>query len=92
METFPTRIDGNWRVVKENNHVIGDFAWTGWDYLDEVGIGHQQTLENLAPSTPPSSRCRRPGAPAPGRAGRGGGRWTQPEPLAAGSKMAADST
>ncbi|MGA1838273.1 glycoside hydrolase family 2 TIM barrel-domain containing protein [Herbiconiux sp. 11R-BC] len=38
-ETFPTKIDSNWRLVEENPHVIGDFTWTGWDYLGEVGIG-----------------------------------------------------
>jgi beta-galactosidase len=41
-ETFATRIDGNWRLVKQYGHVIGDFAWTGWDYLGEVGIGRPQ--------------------------------------------------
>ncbi|MEU3618799.1 glycoside hydrolase family 2 TIM barrel-domain containing protein [Streptomyces sp. NPDC006872] len=41
-ETFPTRIDGNWRLVKQYGHVIGDFTWTGWDYLGEVGIGRPQ--------------------------------------------------
>ncbi|MEV8544121.1 glycoside hydrolase family 2 TIM barrel-domain containing protein [Streptomyces sp. NPDC051572] len=48
-ETFPTRIDGNWRLVKEHGHVIGDFTWTGWDYLGEVGIGRPQYL---TPETP----------------------------------------
>jgi beta-galactosidase len=38
-ETFPTRIDANWKLVKENSHVIGDFTWTGWDYLGEAGLG-----------------------------------------------------
>ena len=41
-ETFPTRIDGNWRLVKQYANVIGDFAWTGWDYLGEAGIGRPQ--------------------------------------------------
>ncbi|MEV6348306.1 glycoside hydrolase family 2 TIM barrel-domain containing protein [Actinoplanes sp. NPDC051851] len=43
-ETFPTRIDGNWALVREHDHVIGDFTWTGWDYLGEVGIGRPQYL------------------------------------------------
>ncbi|MFC1402727.1 MULTISPECIES: glycoside hydrolase family 2 TIM barrel-domain containing protein [Streptacidiphilus] len=43
-ETFPTRIDGNWKLVKQYGHVIGDFGWTGWDYLGEVGIGRPQYL------------------------------------------------
>ncbi|MDQ0538366.1 beta-galactosidase [Curtobacterium flaccumfaciens] len=43
-ETFPRNIDVNWRLVEENSHVIGDFTWTGWDYLGEVGIGRTQYL------------------------------------------------
>ncbi|MBA2247630.1 MAG: glycoside hydrolase family 2 protein, partial [Chloroflexia bacterium] len=38
-ETFPPHIDVNWGLVKRNSHVIGDFTWTGWDYLGEVGVG-----------------------------------------------------
>ncbi|MDR6639554.1 glycoside hydrolase family 2 TIM barrel-domain containing protein [Paenarthrobacter nitroguajacolicus] len=38
-ETFPGQIAKNWDLVKTNNHVIGDFAWTGWDYLGEAGLG-----------------------------------------------------
>jgi beta-galactosidase len=44
-ETFPTRIHGNWQLVQQNSHVIGDFTWTGWDYLGEVGIGRPQYAE-----------------------------------------------
>ncbi len=39
-ETFPARIDILWSLVKANSHVIGDFTWTGWDYLGESGIGY----------------------------------------------------
>ncbi|MEH7492604.1 glycoside hydrolase family 2 TIM barrel-domain containing protein [Neobacillus niacini] len=38
-ETFPRDIANNWKLVKENGHVIGDFTWTGWDYLGESGLG-----------------------------------------------------
>jgi|HigsolmetaGSP11D_1036233.scaffolds.fasta_scaffold04499_2 beta-galactosidase len=38
-ETYPRDIASNWKLVKENGHVIGDFTWTGWDYLGEAGIG-----------------------------------------------------
>jgi hypothetical protein len=38
-ETFPTRIGTLWPMVLESPNVIGDFTWTGWDYLGEVGIG-----------------------------------------------------
>jgi beta-galactosidase len=48
-ETFPTRIDGNWRLVRQHGHVIGDFTWTGWDYLGEVGLGRPQYLTPDSP-------------------------------------------
>jgi len=38
-ETFPKTIVANWKLVEQYSHVIGDFTWTGWDYLGEVGIG-----------------------------------------------------
>lgn len=38
-ETFPKDIGKIWPLVMENKHVIGDFTWTGWDYLGEAGIG-----------------------------------------------------
>ncbi|MDU0348336.1 glycoside hydrolase family 2 TIM barrel-domain containing protein, partial [Actinomyces sp. MRS3W] len=38
-ETMPHAIVNNWQLVEELPHVIGDFMWTGWDYLGEVGIG-----------------------------------------------------
>ncbi|MFF0771158.1 glycoside hydrolase family 2 TIM barrel-domain containing protein [Nonomuraea wenchangensis] len=38
-ETFPTQIDHYWKLVTEHGHIIGDFTWTGWDYLGESGIG-----------------------------------------------------
>lgn len=38
-ETFPRDIDRNWRLVQDYDHLIGDFTWTAWDYLGEVGLG-----------------------------------------------------
>lgn len=38
-ETFPADIVRLWKIVKGNNHVIGDMTWTGYDYLGEAGIG-----------------------------------------------------
>jgi beta-galactosidase len=49
-ETFSTRIDGIWRLVEQYGHVIGDFTWTGWDYLGEVGIGRPQYLTPDGPA------------------------------------------
>ena len=38
-ETYPTEITELWRIVEKHPHVIGDFTWTGYDYLGEAGIG-----------------------------------------------------
>lgn len=38
-ETFPKDIGINWPIVVRNPHIIGDFMWTGCDYLGEAGIG-----------------------------------------------------
>jgi len=38
-ETYPAEIPVLWKIVEENPHVIGDFTWTGYDYLGEAGIG-----------------------------------------------------
>ena len=38
-ETHPTTVDRGWAGVTGNPHVVGDFTWTGWDYLGEAGIG-----------------------------------------------------
>ncbi|GAB2971790.1 glycoside hydrolase family 2 TIM barrel-domain containing protein [Frigoribacterium salinisoli] len=48
-ETFPTRIAEYWRQVLAHDHVIGDFTWTGWDYLGEAGAGRVQYAD--APSS-----------------------------------------
>ena len=38
-ESHPSRIDLCWAGVVDHAQVIGDFTWTGWDYLGEAGIG-----------------------------------------------------
>ena len=38
-ETYPNAIGHNWPGVLTNPGVVGDFMWTGWDYLGEVGAG-----------------------------------------------------
>lgn len=38
-ESFPGDIAEIWPVVEKLPNVIGDFAWTGWEYLGEVGLG-----------------------------------------------------
>lgn len=38
-ETMPYQIQENWEMVEKYPYLIGDFMWTSWDYLGEVGIG-----------------------------------------------------
>lgn len=39
-ETSPAALAENWELVEKHGYLIGDFSWTSWDYLGEVGIGH----------------------------------------------------
>jgi hypothetical protein len=38
-ESMPGDLPAIWRQVERVPGVIGDFMWTGWDYLGESGIG-----------------------------------------------------
>ncbi|GAB3613179.1 glycoside hydrolase family 2 TIM barrel-domain containing protein [Humibacter ginsengisoli] len=38
-ETGPGQLEQNWPVIETHPQIIGDFVWTGWDYLGEAGIG-----------------------------------------------------
>ena len=38
-ETFPADIVRLWGIVKSSAKVLGDFTWTGYDYLGEAGCG-----------------------------------------------------
>ena len=38
-ESYPRDAFANWKLVQNNNYIIGDFVWTALDYLGESGIG-----------------------------------------------------
>lgn len=38
-ETYPPQIARNWQQVQSFSNIIGDFTWTGWDYIGEAGVG-----------------------------------------------------
>jgi beta-galactosidase len=38
-ESFPSDAFEQWRLVKDNPYIIGEFVWTAMDYLGESGIG-----------------------------------------------------
>ena len=41
-ETLPRSIYKNWKLVESLPYLVGDFVWTGWDYLGESGLGTVQ--------------------------------------------------
>jgi beta-galactosidase len=43
-ESFPMEAFDAWAPVETHPWVIGDFVWTGMDYLGEAGIGNVQTV------------------------------------------------
>jgi beta-galactosidase len=51
-ETYPMAIDSGWAKVRALPHVIGDFTWTGWDYLGEAGIGRTEYRDPGADAVP----------------------------------------
>ncbi|MCD7817728.1 MAG: DUF4982 domain-containing protein [Lachnospiraceae bacterium] len=38
-ETHAPELAYNWSLVKKYPQILGDFAWTAWDYLGEAGVG-----------------------------------------------------
>jgi beta-galactosidase len=59
-ESFPIQVSENWGVIEKLPCVIGDFVWTGMDYLGEAGIGAAR-LEAQASPFPGAS----PAGPSP---------------------------
>jgi beta-galactosidase len=53
-ESFPLHAFENWQLVEKNPYVIGDFVWTGMDYLGESGIGNAQ-LDSPLPFPQPDA-------------------------------------
>jgi beta-galactosidase len=51
-ESFPIEAFENWQQVEKDAWVIGDFVWTGMDYLGESGIGHVYYDKNASFSMP----------------------------------------
>lgn len=44
-ESVANEIADNWRKVEQLPYVIGDFVWTGMDYLGESGIGNSSVVD-----------------------------------------------
>ena len=46
-ETFCTDAYAFWEIARDNPRIIGDFVWTGWDYLGETGLGGAEYSDYL---------------------------------------------
>lgn len=44
-ESVPKEAWDNWELVKKHSFVIGDFVWTGMDYIGESAIGHARLVD-----------------------------------------------
>lgn len=38
-ESAPNKLDEIWPLVEKFPQIIGDFAWTAWEYIGEAGLG-----------------------------------------------------
>ncbi len=51
-ESYPRAAFDSWQGVLDNDHVIGDFVWTAWDYIGEVGVGRFEVGDHQRPGNP----------------------------------------
>jgi beta-galactosidase len=49
-ETYVTAIARAWPLIMQSGNVIGDFTWTGWDYIGEVGVGRTEFAGDRDPT------------------------------------------
>ena len=52
-ESFPVEVAENWELVDKHSYVIGDFVWTGIDYIGESGLGAAVLTPERNPMAPP---------------------------------------
>ncbi len=52
-ESFPVEVAENWELINKHSYVIGDFVWTGIDYIGESGIGAARLTPEVNPFMPP---------------------------------------
>ncbi|MGA1997573.1 MAG: glycoside hydrolase family 2 TIM barrel-domain containing protein, partial [Bryobacteraceae bacterium] len=69
-ESFPIEAFENWKLIEEHPYIIGDFVWTGMDYLGEIAIGcaqlNQPSMFDVPPDLlPPGLTLPAPGAMTP---------------------------
>jgi beta-galactosidase len=63
-ESFPVEVAENWELVNKHSYVIGDFVWTGLDYIGESGLGAAVLAAEKNPFGPPPPAAAGPDAAA----------------------------
>ena len=49
-ESYPRAALQSWQATERSPHVIGDFVWTAWEYIGEVGGGRWEVTGEERPS------------------------------------------
>lgn len=47
-ETYPKQVFENWGLIRRLPAVIGEFTWTGWDYVGELGSTPYPAWQNTS--------------------------------------------
>jgi beta-galactosidase len=63
-ESFPVQVAENWELVNKHSYIIGDFAWTGIDYIGESALGAAVLAPEKSPFGPPPTAPSGPDAAA----------------------------
>jgi beta-galactosidase len=63
-ESFPVEVAENWELVDKLSYVIGDFVWTGIDYIGESALGAAVLAPEKNPFAPPPPAVVGPDAAA----------------------------
>ena len=66
-ESFPIEAFENWKLIEKHPYILGDFVWTGIDYLGETAIGCAQLDKPPMFDIPPDMLP--PGITIPGAGG-----------------------
>ena len=54
-ESFPVHVAENWELINKHSYLLGDFVWTGIDYIGESGLGAAVLTPERNPMAPPPS-------------------------------------
>jgi beta-galactosidase len=63
-ESFPVEVAENWELVNKHSYILGDFVWTGIDYIGESALGAAVLAPEKNPFAPPPAAAVGPDAAA----------------------------